>query len=396
MDDHPSGSPQGPGGQNPAYRLTHRHTQEQAVSEREGASVPFPSTTSRERACPVAQYEAVQRNAEMARDYLEWQKRRNRARETMFIYTDVVQKFLQWIGDTPLAAVPIGTVEAFIERPRLRRRPDHARGQLLIGAPATRKRDVTIIRTLYRYLTDRGHISHNPALLLTSPTVHNIQPKAIPDETWVAVWHSTKLDDAERLVLGLGYFCGLRRAEIVNLSPANVDLDGQKLTGFVRKGGLTDTFPLGSALQLTAERLPRLLGSGPDSLLEPLSRLVTGREGLPYLLPWGDTLGRDNDSRLRGQRKDSYPAGWCPPNTVNKHLHRILKRAGLPPAIFTPHSLRHSAISNWLRMGLPLHQVSRLAAHSDISTTMRYVHVDADPFRDLIQSEIGRPGRWAD
>jgi hypothetical protein len=25
MDDHPSGYPQGPGGQNPAYRPTHRH-----------------------------------------------------------------------------------------------------------------------------------------------------------------------------------------------------------------------------------------------------------------------------------------------------------------------------------------------------------------------------------
>lgn len=342
----------------------------------------------------MAQHEAVRRNAEMVREYLEWQKRRNRSRETIFIYTDVVQKFLGWIGDTPLAAVPIQTVEAFIERPRLRRRPEHARGQVLIGAPATRKRDVTIIRTLYRYLTDRGHISHNPALLLTSPTVHNIQPRAIPDETWVAVWHSTKLDDPERLVLGLGYFCGLRRAEIVNLSPANVDVDGQKLTGFVRKGGLTDSFPLGSALQLTAERLPRLIGSGPESLLEPLSRLASARNGLPYLLPWGDVLGRDDDPRLRGMRKDPYPVGWCPPNIVNKRLRRVLRRVGLPPSIFTPHSLRHSAVSNWLRMGLPLHHVSRLACHSDISTTMRYVQLSNDPFADLISTELPRPSRW--
>ena len=395
MDDHPTGSPQGPGGQNPAYKLTHRHTQEQAVSEREGTSVPFPSTTSRERACPVAQYEAVQRNAEMARDYLEWQRRRNRARETMFIYTDVVQKFLRWIGDTPLAAVPIGTVEAFIERPRLRRRPEHARGQVLIGSPATRKRDVTILRTLYRYLTDRGHISHNPALLLTSPTVHNIEPKAIPDETWVAVWHSKKLDDAERLVLGLGYFCGLRRAEIVNLSPANVDLSGQRLTGFTRKGGLTDTFPFGSAVRLTAERLPRLLGNGPESFLEPLERLATDRQGFRYLLPWGDALGRPDDPRLKGrERKDNFPAGWTPPHVINKRLRRTLTEAGLPASIFTPHSLRHSAISNWLRMGLAIHDCSRLSAHADIGTTMRYVQVQDDPFSNLISDPIPRPNRW--
>jgi hypothetical protein len=35
----------------------------------------------------------IQRNAEMANEYLSWQRHtRNRSRETLFIHTDVIQK----------------------------------------------------------------------------------------------------------------------------------------------------------------------------------------------------------------------------------------------------------------------------------------------------------------
>jgi hypothetical protein len=65
----------------------------------------------------------------------------------------------------------------------VRRRPEHVKGQAIIGGPATRKRDVTILRSFFRYLNERGLIGVNPALLLTAPfsapTVHNRVPRAL-------------------------------------------------------------------------------------------------------------------------------------------------------------------------------------------------------------------------
>lgn len=340
------------------------------------------------------------RNAALAREYLDWQRKRNRARETLFIYTDTLNKVLAWIGSTPLAAVSTRTLEQFVERPRRRRRSWHPQAEPYLGAPATRARDVTVLRSFYRYLTERGYVGLNPAVLLIAPTIHNVNPKAIDDDIWRATWAHPSLTDSDRVALGLGYYCGLRRFEIMNLTAAHVDLDGARIVGFPRKGGLHDVFAYGSALALIAQRLPALMPGGVHGVLDPLARLVHERAERPFLLPWGDEL----HERWRAQgfrpRLDPFPAGWSPPNLWNKRLMRTLARCGLPPDAFTPHSLRHSFVSNLLRADVPLHVVSRLAAHSDIQTTMRYVSTGTDPLASYLATHgdeaplLARPGRW--
>src|SRR4051794_3078085 len=105
------------------------------------------------------------RNAEFVRDFLAWQRHsRGRSRETLFIYTDVLQKLLDFIGSTPLVSVSVSTLESFVNRPRVRRQPHHLRGQQIVGSPATLRRDATIVRSLFRYLADRGVIGANPSL----------------------------------------------------------------------------------------------------------------------------------------------------------------------------------------------------------------------------------------
>ncbi len=199
------------------------------------------------------------RNTALAVEFLAWQQKRNRAYNTLVVYTDVLNKLLAWIGDTPLAVVSTTTLERFVERPRARRRPAHARGQVIEGAPATRRRDITVIRSFYKYLTERGLVATNPALLLIPQQVHNIAPKAIDDALWRAVWCHRSLDSTERTVLALGCFCGLRRQELVDLTASHFDLGGHHLVEFKRKGGNNASFPYGSAIRLIAERLPQLV-----------------------------------------------------------------------------------------------------------------------------------------
>lgn len=61
-------------------------------------------------------------------------------------------------------------------------------------------------------------MADNPALLLVAPQVNNVAPKAIPDEVWRALWCHKSLDGNERTALALGFYCGLRRQEVVDLS----------------------------------------------------------------------------------------------------------------------------------------------------------------------------------
>ena len=76
----------------------------------------------------------------------------------------------------------------------------------------------------------------------------------------------------------MGFFCGLRRAEITTLAASQVDCVQGQLVGFVRKGGGEAVFPYRSAVRLFAERLPHLVGD-PQAFLGAVERRVGARSG---------------------------------------------------------------------------------------------------------------------
>lgn len=58
-------------------------------------------------------------------------------------------------------------------------------------------------------------------------------------------------------------------------------------------------------------------------------------------------------------------------------LHQAFSRATTRAEIdgFTVYSLRHYAITLWLRAGVPVHVVQRMAGHKHLATAARYVHL---------------------
>jgi integrase len=62
--------------------------------------------------------------------------------------------------------------------------------------------------------------------------------------------------------------------------------------------------------------------------------------------------------------------------TLKKQHSAAIKASGVPP--FVIYDFRHTRITRWAK-ALPPPVVQRLAGHTDITTTMRYVHLsDAD------------------
>ena len=69
----------------------------------------------------------------------------------------------------------------------------------------------------------------------------------------------------------------------------------------------------------------------------------------------------------------------------------ILKHAGLEGQGITRHTLRHEFCTNLIRQGVEIVEVSRLAGHKDIKTTMKYVHfVDSTDFSALDKADRKR------
>lgn len=314
----------------------------------------------------------LSRNGQLVREYLDWMRdTRGRRGVTVYNYASTLARFLDAIGDTPLANVSVAQMEAYVTRPRGGR----AHGKA--GSASSQAKDVAILRSLFNYLLNRGHVERNPAALLGAPRVRNENPRPIPDRDWLALWNSD-LDLDERVVFGLGFYVGLRRREVCELRPDQV-LAG-RLVSFTRKGGGDDITPFVDLCNVLEERLPHLRAHEFPAEMETY---VTKRQGHAYLLGWGEELR----STAYEQRVHALDFGMTDPQQVNRHLRRVCVRAGLPA--YTPHQLRHSFVTNLLRAGVPLHLVQRMANHTSPAITSRYIKAGGSELREWMRG-IGR------
>ena len=310
--------------------------------------------------------------------YLDWLSgTRNCSPHTYAAYSGTLDKLVAHLDATPLGEASVMDLEAFVERPRQRRSPNHVRGQVVVGSAATRRRDITVLRSMYRFLRERGLVESDRSSLLRVPLLNNRNPRPVDDDVWRAVWGSDVLSDADRVMFGLGFFCGLRRAEITNLNASQVDCVQGQLVGFVRKGGGEAVFPYRSAVRLFAERLPRLVGD-PQAFLGAVERRVDARSG-DLVMGWGSSTPNRSGGRGGAVRGPDWAS-----HAMNRQVRRVLVRCGLDGGVLTPHALRHSFVTNLLRADVPLHVVASLAGHRDVSTTMRYAAIAVDPLADLL------------
>ena len=208
-------------------------------------------------------------------------------------------------------------------------------------------RNISAIRTFFRFLVTEGVIEANPARFLETPKLPRKLPDILSvDETSTLLEKpdsSTPLGLRDRALLELLYATGLRVSELLNLKPFHLHLEG----GFLRtmgKGSKERAVPIG---EKAIEAVKVYLAHGRASL--------AGRKGSPYLFL---------NSRGTGLSRQGF---W-----------KIIKRYGVAAGIrkdISPHKMRHSFASHLLEGGADLRSVQIMLGHADISTTQIYTHV---------------------
>jgi site-specific recombinase XerD len=274
-------------------------------------------------------------NQEAANAFTEWMRtKRDAPQGTLEKYGRLARAWASFLP-TNLADRTPEDVEAFTAR--------HRRGGAA-AAPATVANELAVLGSFYRWGQARLGWGSNPAVLAGRPKVHNRQPRPVDDDTWLHVW-TQPMRDRARVALGLGYFLGLRRAEMIGLMAGQV-WNGA-LVNFTRKNGGEDRIDYADLFAHWSAFMPWL---EVERLEGPLATLARGGGERPLL--WG--------TRVRPER-------------VNKAMAQWLVQCGLASDAFTPHQLRHSFATNLLRSGVPLDVACDLCNHASPAVTMRYI-----------------------
>jgi integrase/recombinase XerD len=225
-------------------------------------------------------------------------------------------------------------------------------------SPASIRRNVSALRTYFRFLTGDGIVVRDPSERLETPKRWRELPDVLTVDEAQRLIAAPTLDDnmvfRDRALLELAYGAGLRVSEWITLGVRDLMLE---------------------------EGLIRVFGKGSKERLVPIGRSAIGAVAV-YLRELRPRLEKGEGKGILFLNARGRPltrmGAW-------KILRGYVERAGITKHV-SPHTLRHSFATHLLEGGADLRAVQEMVGHVDISTTQIYTHVDREYLRQVHRS----------
>lgn len=225
-------------------------------------------------------------------------------------------------------------------------------------SPATIRRQISAIRSYYRFLVGEGHAVRDPSERLESPRLWRRLPAVLTvaevERLLVAPNTDEPLASRDRALLEFAYATGTRVSEFVGL----------KLQDVLYEDGLV-----------------RVFGKGAKERIVPVGRRALGALSL-YVREI-----RPRFDRGEGRGMVFLNARGTPLSRVGAWgiIKRAARQAGITKRV-TPHTLRHTFATHLLQGGADLRAVQEMLGHADLATTQVYTHVDREYLRTVHKS----------
>lgn len=222
--------------------------------------------------------------------------------------------------------------------------------------PATLRRKAQSLRAFFRWGRTRGLFQANPAADVPLVKKHRHLPDFIKEGDMESVLSDGLPEEFEAariyMALTLLYSLGLRQAELLGLTDADIRSDGLELR-------------------------------------------VTGKRNKQRVLPVPEQLG--NQIRKWQRLRDTkYPDLTAPrPIMAGPHgvlsketLYQIVRRglSGISTGRRSPHTLRHSFATAMLNHGADIDAVREMLGHTSLQTTQIYTHIS---YKELMANYTG-------
>lgn len=222
---------------------------------------------------------------------------------------------------------------------------------------STYARNMSALRSFYRYLSSRHLVKDNPFLQFRKVHVEKHLPDVLTFDQVERVFDVFDLDNPldirNRCIIETIYACGLRVSECCDLLIDNVDLR-QDILRVIGKGNKERIVPF-------YPRLNELI-----NLYIQEFRNEYADSDFPYLFV-------------------STRKGKVSPRSIQLLLEDVKVKANLDIDLH-PHMLRHSFATHLLDNGADLRSVQELLGHENLSTTQLYTHLTYDRLKNTIRN----------
>jgi integrase/recombinase XerC len=222
---------------------------------------------------------------------------------------------------------------------------------------ATIARKLATLRSFYKFLVKRNHISSNPVVGIRTPKQEKRLPQFLEYEDIKRLLETPPADSwlgaRDRAIMETLYSTGIRVSELVSLNLDDVDFLGEVV---------------------------HIRGKGKKERICPISSSVL--QIIQHYMEFRNKRAQHNgnfDSKVLFVNKHGKRLST---RSVRRKMDKYLKMAGLDPSI-SPHTLRHSFATHMLNRGADLRSVQELLGHQSLSTTQVYTHLTTKKLKDV-------------
>lgn len=204
----------------------------------------------------------------------------------------------------------------------------------------TVRNDIVRVRAVIRYLNILGYDVIHPELIIVPKREEKPPTFLTPEEVTMMINNAFSLRN--KLVISLLYSSGIRLSEMIQLDRGSIV---EKAFTVIGKGGKV-------RLCFIDDRTDELINRYMERRTDDCEALI---------------ISENFKKRMT-------------PTNVQLLIKNSAKRAGLDKKV-TPHTLRHSFATNFLRNNGNMRYLSQLLGHANLNTTAKYAHVvDVDLF----------------
>jgi len=271
--------------------------------------------------------------------FRKWMEAGRYPETTVKTYTGMITTFLKFVSPKEAAECTSEDLVRMVDEFIIPRGLSHSYQNQMVSAVKK------FYGRLYRSVIDPGEISR--------PRPQHRLPNVLSKDEVKRILESVR-NEKHKVMLSLVYGCGLRRSEVLELKPEDIDRDRKLICIRQSKGFKDRLVPL-------SERLIKMVDE--------------------YLLHY-----KPDGYLFEGQARGSRYS----PESLEKVFRTAYERAGINKKDITLHGLRHSYATHLLEAGTDLRYIQALLGHKSSRTTEIYTHVTMQsiekirsPFDDL-------------